>query len=115
MIAATSYLKSEIYMAVDGASASEFVLPYMAAHDVELPSKALSGFHTLPMKVLNGLVHGDTRSHVILSPGALVTGANHICEGTATIMNTAFAEHGNLPRRRPSSQTMPRRITTCWR
>lgn len=98
-VASSDYPRSEIYMAMDGGSGSEFVLPHMAAHDVELPSKALASFHSLPMKVLNGLVHGDTRAHVILSPGAVVAGANHICEGIAILMNTAFMEHGNLPRR----------------
>ena len=51
------------------------------------------------MKVMNGLVHGDTRSHAILSPGTIFAGASHTCESIAVLMNTAYAEHGNLPLR----------------
>ena len=94
-VAASDFPQSEVYMAMDGGSGAEFVLPHLSAHDPELPSKALASFHTLPMKVLNSLVHGDHRSHVILSPGCIVAGANHTCEGVAIILNTVFHEHGN--------------------
>ena len=49
------------------------------------------------MKVMNGLVHGDSRSHVILSPGSIVAGANQLCECIATLINTAFRDHGDIP------------------
>ncbi len=49
------------------------------------------------MKVLNGLVHGDTRGHVILSPGVIGATANHTCESIGIMVNTAFKEHGCLP------------------
>jgi hypothetical protein len=98
-VAASDFPQSEVYMAMDGGSGAEFVLPHLAPHDTELPSKAVATFHTLPMKVLNGLVHGDHRSHVVLSPGSVVAGASHTCEGVAIILNTVFQEHGKLPRR----------------
>lgn len=98
-VAASDFPASEVYMAMDGGSGAEFVLPHMAAHDTELPSKALATFHTLPMKVLNALVHGDQRSHVILSPGCIVAGANHLCECVAIVLNTVFKEHGDIPRK----------------
>lgn len=98
-IASSDYPRSELYMAMDCGSGSEFVLPHLAAHDIELPSKAIASFHTLPMKVLNGLIHGDTRSHVVLSAGSAIAGANHTCEGLAILINTAFSDHWDLPRR----------------
>ena len=87
----------ELYMALDGGSGAEFVLPHMAAHDVELPSKAMGSAHTVPMKVMNCLAHGDTRSHVILCPGTILAGASLTCESIAVVMNTAFHDHGDLP------------------
>ena len=98
-VAASDYPRSEIYMALDGGSGYEFVLPHQSPQSPELPSKAIASFHTVPMKVMNGLVHGDTRSHVILSPGTIFAGASHTCESIAVLMNTAYAEHGDLPRR----------------
>lgn len=98
-VASSDYPRSELYMAMDCGSGSEFVLPHLASHDIELPSKAIASFHTLPMKVLNGLVHGDTRSHVVMSPGSAIAGANHTCEGLAILINTAFHDHGDLPKR----------------
>ena len=95
-VAASDFPASEVYMAMDGGSGAEFVLPHMAAHDTELPSKALATFHTLPMKVLNAL---DQRSHVILSPGCVVAGANHLCECVAIVLNTVFKEHGDIPQK----------------
>ena len=47
---------------------------------------------------MNGLVHGDSRSHVILSPWSVIAGANHVCESIAIAINAALADHGNLPR-----------------
>ena len=69
----------------------------MSASDVEGPSKAIDGFSTVPMKVFNGLVHGDRRSHVILSPGVIGATASHTCECLTIMINTVYAEHGNLP------------------
>jgi hypothetical protein len=98
-IAASDYPLTELYMAMDGGSGSEFVFPHLAAESTELPSKALGTFHTVPLKVMNGLVHGDSRSHVILSPGTVFAGASHACEALMVLINTAFEEHANLPRR----------------
>ena len=98
-VAASDFPQSEIYMALDGGSGYEFVLPHQSPQSPELPSKAIASFHTVPMKVMNGLVHGDTRSHVILSPGTIFAGASHTCESIAVLMNTAYAEHGDLPMR----------------
>ena len=50
----------------------------MSASDVEGQSKAIDGFSTVPMKVFNGFVHGDRRSHVILSPGVIGATASHL-------------------------------------
>jgi hypothetical protein len=69
----------------------------MSASASEGPSKAIEGFSTVPMKVFNGIVHGDRRSHVILSPGVIGATASHTCECLTTMINTAYAEHGNLP------------------
>ena len=98
-VAASDFPRTEIYMALDGGSGYEFVLPHQSPESSELPSKALASFHTVPMKVMNGLVHGDTRSHAILSLGTIFAGASHTCESIAVLMNTAYAEHGNLPLR----------------
>ena len=45
-----------------------------------------------------GLVHGDLRSHVILSPPCIVAGGNHVCERIALAINVAYEDHGDLPR-----------------
>ena len=47
---------------------------------------------------LSGLVHGDLRSHVILSPPTTVAGSNHVCESILIAINTSFEDHGDLPR-----------------
>jgi len=70
--AAMDYPHGELYLAMDGGSGSDFVLPHLSPNDLEGPNKALQGFHSLPCKVMNGLVHGDQRSHVFLSPGCVV-------------------------------------------
>ena len=49
------------------------------------------------MKVCNGLVHGDRRSHVILSPGVIGATANHTIECLMVLMNTVFEVHGVMP------------------
>ncbi len=45
----------------------------------------------------SGLVHGDLRSHVILSPSAIVSGSSHVCEAIAIAINTAYEDHQDLP------------------
>ena len=81
-------------------------LPCPTCHDVvlvchsstcrslNLPSCAI-GLHVAHL--LSGLVHGDLRSHVILSPPSVVAGSNHVCESIAIAVNTAYEEHGDLP------------------
>ena len=49
--------------------------------------------------IRTGLVHGDLRSHVILSPPCIVAGANHVCECIALAINVAYEDHGDLPRK----------------
>lgn len=95
--AALDYPLRELYMGMDGGSGYDFVFPHLAAADIEGPSKALAGFHTVPLKVMNGVVHGDHRSHIILSPGVILAGASHVCESLAIMINTAFEEHGDVP------------------
>ena len=77
-------------------SGHEFVLPHMSASSREGPSKTIEGSATVPMKVFRGLVHGDTRSHVILSPGVVGATASHTCECIGVMVNTAYQEHGDL-------------------
>jgi hypothetical protein len=48
--------------------------------------------------VVSGLVHGDLRSHVILSPPCVVAGSSHVCESLLITINTAYEDHGNLPK-----------------
>ena len=62
----------ELYIGIDGGSGFEVHLPHLSPFAVEGPNKAVEKHHTLPFKVMNGLVHGDTRSHVLLSPGSIV-------------------------------------------
>ena len=97
--AARDYPESELYLAADGGSGFEFWLPHLSPADVELPSKAADNVHTPGFKVMNVLVHGDRRSHVILSPWSTVAGSNHVCECVALAVNQCFVDHGKLPRR----------------
>ena len=62
----------ELYIGIDGGSGFEVHLPHLSAYAVEGPNKAVQKHNALPFKVMNGLVHGDTRSHVLLSPGSIV-------------------------------------------
>jgi hypothetical protein len=62
-------------------------------------SKAADGKHTPAFKIMNGLVHGDTRSHVVISPASVVAGSNHVCECILIAINTAYHEHGDLPKK----------------
>lgn len=95
--AASDYPASELYMAFDGGSGYNFWLPHLAAKDVEGPSKMMDKVHTSPFKIQNGLIHGDTRSHVIISPPSAKATASHTCESILIAVNTAYEEHGNLP------------------
>ena len=82
---------------MDGGSGFEFTLPHLSPADREGPNKAVDGLATVPMKVMNGLVHGDKRSHVILSPGVVGATANHTCESLTIMINTVFKEHETMP------------------
>ena len=95
--ASADYPHTELYTAFDGGSGNEFWLPHMSAAAAEGPNKAASEKHTQGFKIMNGLVHGDKRSHVIISPACVVAGANHVCESILTVINTAYEEHGDLP------------------
>ena len=72
--AASSYphRDGEIYVAIDGGSGGECHLPHYSGYDREVPNKLLQNTCTLPFKLMNGLVHGDSRSHVLLSPGSII-------------------------------------------
>ena len=94
---AMNYPSREAYLAMDGGSGFDFVLPHLSAADSEGPSKALAGSHTVPFKVMNGLVHGDARSHVILSPGVIRAGASYVCECLLIMLNSILEEHGDIP------------------
>jgi hypothetical protein len=96
-LAAATFPNDELYMAFDGGSGTDYVFPHLSADDWEGPTKALIST-TVPLKVMNGLVHGDHRSHVILSPGVIVAGGCHTCESIAITINTVFAEHEDVPR-----------------
>lgn len=98
MMAAADFPATELYMAMDGGSGFEFVLPHLSAASQEGPSKALK-MATVPLKVMNGLVHGDHRSHVILSPGVIVAGACHSCETIAIMINACMEDHGDVPKK----------------
>ena len=82
---------------MDCGSGHEFVFPHLAAADREGPNKILDNASTVPMKVCNGLVHGDTRSHVILSPGVVGATASHTIECLSIIINTVLQEHNVMP------------------
>ena len=95
--AAMDYPETEIYMAFDGGSGHEFWLPHFSPNSAEVASKQVDGVHTPCFKIMNGVIHGDSRSHVIISPPSVVAGANHVCESLLIAINTAYHEHGDLP------------------
>ena len=74
-----------------------FLTPY--ASDCEGPSKGIAGHATVPMKVMNGLVHGNNKGHAIISPGVVGATANPTCDCLGITTNTAFEEHVMLPLR----------------
>ncbi len=84
---------------MDCGSGLDFVLPHLSGADREGLNKAIDGLATLPMKVCSGLVHGDVRSHVILSPGVVGATGSHTCECLTILVNTAFEEQQRLPPR----------------
>ena len=77
--AASDYPASELYIAFDGGSGFNFWLPHLAAKDMEGPNKNMDKIHTSPFKFQNGLIHGDTRSHVIVSPPSVSVTASVCC------------------------------------
>ena len=87
----------ECPQAFDCGSGWEFLYPHLAAADREGPNKALANLTTVPMKVGNALVHGDTRGHVILSPGVIGATANHTCEMICIVVNTVLHDHATMP------------------
>ena len=62
----------ELYFGIDGGSGFDCHLPHFSGYALEVPTKKLQNHHTLPFKLMNGLVHGDSRSHVLLSSGSVV-------------------------------------------
>ena len=82
---------------MDCGSGHEFVLPHISAADREGPNKLLDNVSTVPMKICNGIVHGDRRSHVILSPGVIGATGNHTIECLMIIINVVLEEHGVMP------------------
>ena len=83
--------------AFDCGSGWEFVLPHVSPADREGPNKVLANLTTVPMKVGNAIVHGDTRGHVILSPGVIGATANQTCECICIVVNTVLHDHGAMP------------------
>ena len=82
---------------MDCGSGHEFVLPHLAPADREGPNKLLDNVSTVPMKVCNGLIHGDRRSHVILSPGVVGATASHTLECMVVMINDVLEVHGAMP------------------
>ena len=82
---------------MDCGSGHDFILPHISSADREGPNKLLKDVATVPMKVCNGLVHGDRRSHVILSPGVIGATANHTIECLMVLINCVFEEHNTMP------------------
>ena len=70
--AASDFPHSELYIGIDGGSGFDCCLPHLSAFATEGPNKAVDKHRTLPFKIMNGLVHGSSRSHVLLSPGSII-------------------------------------------
>ena len=49
------------------------------------------------MKVCNGLIHGNRRSHAILSPGVVGATASHTIECMLIMINEVLEVHGVMP------------------
>ena len=70
--AAKSFPHSTVlYLAMDASSGLDACLPHQASQDLEGPSKALKNMTTPAMKMMNCLIHGDSRAHVVLSPASV--------------------------------------------
>ena len=82
---------------MDCGSGHDFVLPHLSPEDREGPNKLLDNVSTVPMKVCNGIVHGDRRSHVILSPGVVGATANHTSECMLVMINDVLEVHNVMP------------------
>ena len=82
---------------MDCGSGHDFVLPHLSSADREGPNKLLDNVSTVPMKVCNGLIHGDRRSHVILSPGVVGATANHAIECMIVMVNDVLEVHNAMP------------------
>ena len=82
---------------MDCGSGHDFVLPHLSPADREGPNKLLDNVSTVPMKVCNGLIHGDRRSHVILSPGVVGATANHTIECILVMINDVLEVHDVMP------------------
>ena len=82
---------------MDCGSGHDFVLPHLSPADREGPNKLLDNVSTVPMKVCNGIVHGDRRSHVILSPGVVGATASHTIECMLVMINDVLEVHNVMP------------------
>ena len=51
-----------------------------------------------PLKVMNVLVHGDTRSHVVLCPPYITAGSNLVLECVMITLNQIYEDHGVMPK-----------------
>ena len=83
--------------AMDCGSGHDFVLPHLSPADREGPNKLLGNVSTVPMKVCNGLIHGNRRSHAILSPGVVGATASHTIECMLIMINEVLEVHGVMP------------------
>ena len=95
--AAADYPHRELYLGIDCGSGHEFVLPHISSADVGATNKLLDGLSSVPMKVCNGLVHGDPNSYVILSPGVVGATTSHNIDCISLIVNHVFHRLGKLP------------------
>ena len=94
-----TYPHEEIYLGIDCGSGHEFVFPHPSAADMDGPNKLLDNQTTVPMKVCNGIVHGDQTSYVILRPGVVGATSNHNIECINMIVNDIYKRWGKLPPR----------------
>ena len=60
------------------------------------PNKLLDNVSTVPMKVCNGIMHGNRRSHAILSPGVVGATASHTIECMLIMINEVLEVHGAM-------------------
>ena len=62
----------ELYFGMNGGFGFDCHLPRFSGYALEVPNKTLQNHHTLASKLMNGLVHGDSRSHVLPKSGSVV-------------------------------------------